>query len=101
MDWLLCFKNYNKEYRTHALERMIKRKKYFSDIYEIMYGLEVIEEYPDDFPYPSCLVLGFTKSKKPIHIVFSVDEEDKTIFIIRIYEPDRQKWKNNFKRRKI
>ena len=68
MDWLLCFKNYNKEYRTHALERMIKRKIYFSDIDEIMYGLEVIEEYPDDFPYPSCLVLGFTKSKKPLRI---------------------------------
>lgn len=100
MDWLKCFKNYERQYRTHALERMIKRNIDFTDIDEITNTLTVIEEYPDDIPYPSCLVLGFTLSKRPIHIVFSVNKTEKIVFIITIYEPDIQKWDNNFKRRK-
>lgn len=30
---------------------------------------EIIEEYLDDFPYPSCLVYGETFSGEPVHSV--------------------------------
>ncbi len=36
---------------------------------------EIIEEYPDDKPYPSCLVYGRTSSKAPIHSVWGYNEE--------------------------
>ena len=100
MDWLNCFKSYRREYRAHALERMIKRHIGFSAIDEIVENLEIIEEYPSDFPYPSCLVLGYNKLLKPIHIVFSVNEAEKMIYIITVYEPDAQKWESDFRRRK-
>lgn len=29
----------------------------------IMHG-EIIEDYPDDFPHPSCLIFGYTVIKK-------------------------------------
>ena len=30
---------------------------------------EILKQYPDDRPYPSCLTLGFTPSGEPLHIV--------------------------------
>jgi len=34
---------------------------------------EVIEDYPDDQPYPSCLVFGRTQSGGPLHVVRWID----------------------------
>ena len=61
MDWLTSIRTYKLEYRTHALERMFKRSIDFSDIDEIIENLEIIEVYPSDNPYPSCLALGYNK----------------------------------------
>ena len=33
---------------------------------------EVISEYPDDVPFPSCLILGFVGTR-PIHVVTARD----------------------------
>ena len=54
MDWMKCFKEYNRVYRVHALRRMFVRNITFGEIDEILDRIEVIEEYPDDKPYPSC-----------------------------------------------
>ena len=70
---------------------MVKRNIGFSDIDEIVDNLEGIEEYSSDFSYPGCLVLGYNKLQIPIHIVFSVNEAEKMIYIITVYEPDAQK----------
>lgn len=37
---------------------------------------EIIEEYPDDFPYPSCLVFGHTKENEILHIVVGSDNNN-------------------------
>ena len=37
---------------------------------------EIIEEYPDDFPHPSCLIFGHTKEKKILHIVVGSDNSN-------------------------
>jgi hypothetical protein len=34
---------------------------------------EIIEQYPDDFPFPSCLLLGKTEEDQWIHVVMSED----------------------------
>lgn len=58
----------------------------------------VIEDYPDDKYAPSCLLLGFTKRKRPLHIQVSyIDTE--LVRIITIYEPDPDDW-IDFSRRK-
>jgi len=61
--------------------------------------VEVIEEYPGDIPYPSYLILGFTRLNKPIHAVVSFNQEEKTVIIITVYVPDSKKWGDNFRRR--
>lgn len=41
---------------------------------EAMESSDLLEEYPDDRPYPSSLLLGFTKAGRPLHIVAGYDE---------------------------
>ena len=59
----------------------------------LKYGT-IINEYPDDKPYPSKLILKFVDSK-PIHVVVSQDEEGKC-YIITAYEPEPSIWSNDF-----
>jgi hypothetical protein len=58
-----------------------------------------IESYPDDTPYPSELILCWC-GDRPIHVVVSTIEVDSVMFICTAYEPDKKRWKDNFKRRK-
>jgi hypothetical protein len=60
---------------------------------------EVIEEYPDDKPYPSRLVMGQV-GLRPIHIVVADDNEARETIVITVYEPDPNQWEADFKRRK-
>ena len=51
-----------------------------------MHG-EIIENYPDDFPHPSCLIYGYTiNDRSVIHVVVSCNGEN--IGIINAYFPD-------------
>ena len=44
------------------------------EVGEAMESPEPLEEYPDDRPYPSCLLLGFTNAGRPLHVVGAYDE---------------------------
>ena len=55
-------------------------------------SFQVIDDYPDDTPYRSCLVFARTRRGRPVHAVCAhVPEEDKAI-IITVYEPDPDRW---------
>jgi hypothetical protein len=45
----------------HASERILERNITRDDVIESILHGKIIEEYPDDFPFPSCLILGYTK----------------------------------------
>ncbi|MBQ8210073.1 MAG: DUF4258 domain-containing protein [Clostridia bacterium] len=47
---------------NHVFNRMIERGIEYDDIKNAVLTGKIIEQYPDDFPYPSCLVLGYTKN---------------------------------------
>jgi hypothetical protein len=61
---------------------------------------EIIEEYPDDVPYPSCLILGHTQSGRPLHVVCAPVVEEGRLVIITTYQPDPMRWEPGFRRRK-
>jgi len=61
---------------------------------------EIIEEYPDDQPYPSCLILGRTATNRPIHVVCAPVSTERRLIIITTYQPDPALWEADFKRRK-
>ena len=60
---------------------------------------QVIIDYPDDKPYPSCLMLAFINDN-PIHVVFAFDQENKTGIVITAYIPNAQLWTEDFKLRR-
>lgn len=82
---------------AHAAEQMKIRRIKISDIYSALDNGEVIEDYPNDYPYPSFLMLYSTESM-PLHIVCSIDEG--IIYLITAYHPDPDKWEPDFRTRR-
>jgi hypothetical protein len=82
----------------HILKKMQKRRIKISDIMFSIKNGEIIENYPDDYPYPSCLVLGYNKDKKPIHIVCATGNDN--LWMITTYYPDEEIWEDDFKNRR-
>ena len=60
---------------------------------------EIIEDYPDDTPYPSCLVLGWDSTGRPIHSVWAYDESSAWVVLVTVYAPDPTRWVNWRERR--
>jgi hypothetical protein len=85
-------------FRTHAIQRMFHRGVNEHDVRAILTTGETIEEYPDDIPYPSRLILGWI-GKRPIHIVAAYNAAEHEIIIVTVYEPHEEKWSTDFKRR--
>jgi len=54
-------------------------------------GGEIIEDYPEDKYGPSCLILGLTKTGRPLHIQCSYPSRP-LIKVITLYEPDPDLW---------
>ena len=59
----------------HARIRLEERGIHMDDIVKVIRNGEIIKEYLDDKPLPSCLILGKSIYDKPLHIVISRDEE--------------------------
>lgn len=84
------------ELTLHAIRRRIERKISTKDIEHVITTGEIIEEYPEDKPFPSCLILGKTKNNKPLHVICAIAPIVK---IITVYEPAEDEWVN-YKTRK-
>jgi hypothetical protein len=52
----------------------------------------IIEDYKDDEPYPSCLVLGFTPKGRPLHVICACAEDSETAIVITVYQPNPGRW---------
>jgi hypothetical protein len=85
--------------KDHAAMRMLYRNISQQDLRELIEYGEVIEEYPDDFPFPSNLVFKQVNNR-PLHVVLAVDVRQKVLIIVTVYEPDSEKFEADFKTRK-
>jgi hypothetical protein len=83
----------------HSIQRIFEREIDPETIEAAIRFGEIIEEYPDDKPYPSFLILNFIAGKA-IHVVCSFDKETETVYLITAYFPDLNIWDNNFKTRR-
>ena len=86
-------------FRVHALTRMSQRGIDEDAIRRVLKAGETIENYPDDTPYPSRLVHGWVGSR-PVHIVAADNPEGAETIIITVYEPGRDRWEEDFRRRR-
>jgi len=81
------------EFSLHATDQTILRGIRVNEIREAIQSGEIIEDYPDDKYGPSCLILGFTMSGRPLHIQCS-DPVRSRVKIITAYEPAQDEWIN-------
>ncbi len=88
----------NIKWAKHCLERMQERDISIKDVESCLQTGEIIEEYPDDFPHPSCLIFGKTKDDRILHIVVGTNTD--TLFFITAYFPNTDKFEEDLKTRK-
>ena len=86
------------EFSRHALKRVVERNISDQEIRQAGAQARVIEDYPDDKYSPSCLLLGFTETGRPLHVQVSLADTDLAK-IITLYEPDPNDWVNYSQRR--
>jgi len=82
----------------HILERIFRRGISMDDVRNALTNGEIIEQYPNDYPFPSCLVLGYTKTGKALHIVCGSNETE--LWLITAYIPNITVWTEDLKKRK-
>lgn len=87
-------------FSSHAIKRMFERRLSRDDVVLAVRQGEVIKEYPDDQPYPSCLILWFS-DYMPIHVVVARDESDFSCYIVTTYVPSEAIWQAGFREKKI
>ena len=76
----------------HADEEAFNDDLTYEEIYSSVIQSEVIEDYPNDKPYPSCLILGKNFLGQPIHSVWAYNQENMWAVLITVYRPDPERW---------
>ncbi|NGZ96370.1 MAG: hypothetical protein CV089_09625 [Nitrospira sp. WS110] len=71
------------------------------EILEVLDSGGIIEEYPNDGPYPSCLIFGRTQEGRPLHLVCAPVVDEGRLIIITVYQPDPARWEADWRRRKV
>lgn len=95
----IALKNGRIEWQKHALEQMLERGISRETVKEVLRNGEIIENYPDDKPYPSGLFLGWIKGE-PLHVVAAFDSLTGWCFIITAYKPDLEHFESDYKTRR-
>ncbi|WP_342774548.1 DUF4258 domain-containing protein [Biomaibacter acetigenes] len=52
----------------------------------------------DDYPFPSCLILGYSNTDKAIHVVCALGQD--YVWMITAYYPDNNEWLEDLKTRR-
>ena len=76
----------------HADEEAQADRLSFDEIFFSVLQGEIIEDYPSDKPYPSCLIYGDSFTGEPIHSVWAYNAETKWAVLITVYRPDPERW---------
>ena len=83
----------------HALKRVVERNISDEEIRQAGVDAAIIEDYPDDKYSPSCLLLGFTRAGRPLHLHVSL-ADSQLVRIVTLYEPGLSRWTDDYSRRR-
>mgnify|MGYP001578831903 CR=1 FL=1 len=77
----------------HAVEAMHDDALFLNEVItSALTAGEILEDYPDDHPFPSCLVLGRTPTGDAVHSVWAYNARSRTAILITCYRPDPDRW---------
>lgn len=86
-------------YRSYAYQRMFERGITTDQVEDVPNSGEIIEDYPDDYPYPSRLVLGSTGGRR-IHVVVAENTVENQRIVVTVYVPDPLLWDADYRIRR-
>ena len=98
-----CIREGNYLYTRHARDEMETEELGEISEDEVVQAIlagRVIEDYPQDKPYPSCLIYGRTSRTRPLHMVCAYAEDVGKVVIITVYQPSPDQWIDLERRRK-
>jgi len=84
---------------SHILERIFQRGISADDVKNVLVSGEIIEQYPSDYPFPSCLILGRTEAEKALHVVCGSNGAE--LWLITAYFPDSAEWSEDYRQRRL
>lgn len=82
---------------AHAAARMLQRGITRDDVTHCILIGEVIEEYPEYWLNPACLIFGLDCCGEPLHVVVGIDE---VAHIVTAYRPDAETFMPDMKTRR-
>jgi hypothetical protein len=83
-------------YSKHGDQERQNDNLTIAEVEEALLSGRILEQYKDEGRGESCLVAGFTKAGKPIHVVCGIRGE--WFVIITVYIPQPPKYKTPFER---
>ena len=86
-----CARRYRLLYSSHARQEMELEEPgriRQDEVFEALIHGRIIEDYPEDKPYHSCVIFGKTSEDRPLHIVCAYAEEDDAVIVITACEAD-------------
>lgn len=86
------------QWHQHALERLLERGISRTEVVGAIMNGEVIEIYPTDRPYPSCLILYI--ETEPMHVVVADDPAAWICHVITAYRPNLDHFEPDFRTRR-
>jgi hypothetical protein len=91
-DIVDAIRNHRVRITDHADEETFDDDLTYEEIYFSVIHGEIIEDYPDDMPYPSCLIMGKNFSGDPLHSVWAYNPVNLWAILITVYRPDPERW---------
>ena len=78
---------------------MLERNISVDDVLAVLNSGAIVEDYPEDAPFPSRLTLGWV-GQRPVHVVWATAAGTGRVAIITVYEPDPDEWDSTFRGRR-
>jgi Domain of unknown function (DUF4258) len=83
----------------HTIRQMSRSNRMIAtaEVEAVVRTGEIIEDYPEDARGYSCLMLGYGRDRRAIHVVCA--PKDEYLAIITAYLPDSEQWTPDFRER--
>ena len=78
----------------HARAEAIEDDLTTGEVAESIRQSEILRQYPDDRPHPSCLIYSRNHHQEPLHSVWGYNETAGRAILITVYRPDPNLWIN-------
>ena len=85
---------------SHARIEAMADSLSFDEIVHTVSTGEIIEDYPDDWPHPSCLIYGKLPNGEPVHSVWAYERSTSVAVLVTTYRPDPERWHDSRTRRR-